>query len=128
MEKDFDRWNEIKKSINDRENTPFFHEREVWWCSLGLNIGYEQDGGEKFERPVLVVKKFNTDVLWILPLTMSEKRNKYYFSIPNREGSAIVLSQLRLISAKRLERLMYKLSKGQFKKILAEVQQFFPKL
>jgi hypothetical protein len=46
MQKDFDKWNETKKKIHDRINTPFFNEREVWWCVLGRNIGVEQDGGE----------------------------------------------------------------------------------
>jgi mRNA interferase MazF len=128
MKKDFEVWNKKKKIIHERENVPFFHEREIWWCSLGLNVGYEQDGGEKFERPVLVIKKFNRDVFWALPLTTSDKRNQYYFPIGGQEGSAVILSQLRLVSSKRLERLMYKLPKNQFKKILAQVQQFFPKL
>src|SRR3989344_2616537 len=128
MHKDFNKWNEKKKVIHNRGNTPFFHEREVWWCTLGLNVGYEQDGGDKFERPILIVKKFNRDVLWALPLTTSAKRNEYYFPISGQEGSAVILSQLRLVSSKRLERLMYKLPKGQFKQILAQIQQFFPKV
>lgn len=127
MSKDFDGWNEKKKYIHDREHVPFFHEREVWWCVLGLNIGYEQDGGEKFARPMLVVKKFNKDVLWALPLTTSEKRDRYYVPISGQEGSAVILSQLRLISSKRLERLMYKLPNGQFQAILDQVKQFFPR-
>jgi mRNA interferase MazF len=127
MPKDFDGWNEKKKSIHDREQAPFFHEREVWWCVLGLNVGYEQDGGEKFARPMLVVKKFNKDVLWALPLTTSEKRDRYYVPMSGQEGSAVILSQLRLISSKRLERLMYKLPNGQFHAILDQVKQFFPR-
>ena len=45
-EKDFDKWNIIKKQVNTKEviRDLFFYEREVWWCSLGLNVGYEQDG------------------------------------------------------------------------------------
>ena len=111
------------------ENGKFFHEREVWWCSLGLNIGYEQDGtNELFERPVLVIKKFNRDVLWVLPLTRSDKKNRYYFPVTVGDAnSAVILSQLRLISSKRLERYMHKLSTSQFNEILRLVQQFFPK-
>ena len=112
MKKDFDRWNEQKKSINSSEDGKFFHEREVWWCSLGVNIGYEQDGkNELFERPVLVIKKFNRHVLWVLPLTSSNKRNEYHFPLTTGEKRSVVI---------------FKLPKGQFKKILAEVQHFFP--
>ncbi len=30
------------------------------WCSIGINVGDEEDGkNELYERPVLVIKKFN---------------------------------------------------------------------
>ena len=62
MEKDFDRWNEKKKYTHKREFADHVHEREVWWSALGVNIGVEIDGKhENFERPVLVVRKFNND-------------------------------------------------------------------
>lgn len=40
--KQYDEWNELKKSLNDEENKVFFRERDVFWTSIGLNIGYEQ--------------------------------------------------------------------------------------
>ncbi|MEK7645463.1 MAG: type II toxin-antitoxin system PemK/MazF family toxin [Patescibacteria group bacterium] len=127
-QKDFDRWNEKKKYIHGKEYIPFFHEREVWWCSLGLNVGYEQDGGEGFERPMLVVKKFNKDVFWALPFTTSHKQNQYHFPIFGEEGSVIILSQLRLMSSKRLERYVYKMSEEHFREVILRVQRFFPSL
>ena len=47
MEKDFDKWNESKKVIHHNNEDKFYHEREVWWCSLGINIGFEQDGKDE---------------------------------------------------------------------------------
>ncbi len=128
--KDFDGWNQQKKIINARETEVLFHEREVWWCSLGVNVGFEQDGTNAlFERPILIVKKFNRDVLWALPLTRSDKRNRYYVPISvGGADSAVILSQLRLISSKRLQRYMHKLPQGQFKEIVRLVQQFFPRV
>ncbi len=129
MHKDFDRWNEEKKLLHSRKGDIFFHEREIWWCALGANIGFEQDGtNELFERPVLIIKKFNRDVLWILPLTRSDKKNRYYASVTVGDAnSSVILSQLRLISSARLQRYMYKLPQGQFKEIIRLVQQFFPR-
>jgi mRNA interferase MazF len=104
----------------------FFHEREIWWASLGVNIGYEQDGkNETFERPILVVKKFNRHILWALPLTSKEKIGKYYYQIEyGGEKSTIILSQLRLISSKRLIRKIRKLPSGEFKKIKDILKSF----
>jgi hypothetical protein len=46
MQKDFDRWNKVKKAINatDEEGRLYFHEGDIWWVHLGVNVGYEIDG------------------------------------------------------------------------------------
>lgn len=45
MKKDYKKWMENKAKINNEKVRPFFHEREIWFSSIGENIGYEQDGG-----------------------------------------------------------------------------------
>ena len=70
----FDIWNEQKQKAHFGKQRPFFHEQEVWFCALGANIGFEQDGrGEGFLRPVLVLKKFNNEIFWALPMTKNIK-------------------------------------------------------
>src|SRR5262249_14687786 len=100
MQKDFDRWNKSKKKIDAGKGTALFHEREVWWCSLGMNIGFEQDGStDDFARPVIILKKYNLDACLIVPLTARQKTGRYYFPvgrIDNRDAVA-VLSQVRFI-------------------------------
>lgn len=119
MEKDFKKWHCEKERIHQKEDSPFFHEREIWWCSLGLNIGFEQDGkNENFERPVLVLRRFNRQVLWVLPLTSTDKSGNYYYQFEHQgRKSAIILTQLRLISSKRLLRKMGMLAEQDFEKV-----------
>ncbi|HEY4489232.1 MAG TPA: type II toxin-antitoxin system PemK/MazF family toxin [Candidatus Paceibacterota bacterium] len=126
--KDFDEWNARKKSLHESEKEVLFHEREIWWCSLGVNVGYEQDGAHNlFERPVLVIKKFNHHVLWVVPLTRTNKENPYYTPVTVGDlNSSVILSQLRLISANRLQRYMRKLPHEQFKKVVDAIQGLFP--
>ena len=107
MQKDFDIWNNRKKVINEKSMTNiFFKEKEAWWCHLGLNVGFEQDGRhEEFRRPVLIFKKFNAETFWAIPLTTKIKKGKYYFSF--RISGLVVtsvanLSQIRLMDSKRL--------------------------
>jgi mRNA interferase MazF len=114
MHKDFDAWNHHKKAINTGGVYVFFHPRELWFAHLGVNVGFEQDGrGNEFLRPILIVRKFNNEVLWSLPLTRTSKpKNPYYASFnyvgsPEVEtapllSSVAILSQLRLIDGKRL--------------------------
>jgi mRNA-degrading endonuclease toxin of MazEF toxin-antitoxin module len=104
----------------------FFQEREIWWCSLGLNIGFEQDGrGNLYDRPVLVLKKFNLEIFLGIPLTTSEKTGKYYFDlgIHGRKSSVAILSQLRLFDAKRLSNKISVLNKDKFIKIKKAIKE-----
>ena len=115
--KDYAVWHTEKANLQENKTRPGFYEREVWFCSMGTNIGYEQDGrGSKFLRPVVVIKKFNKEILWAIPLTTKEKQGKYYFTFALGEGglSTAILSQLRLIDAKRLEYKIGNISKSDF--------------
>jgi mRNA interferase MazF len=124
MSKDFDRWNEAKKTIDRAKFVKFVHAREVWWCSLGVNVGSEQDGGrDTFERPVLVLRKFNKDTVLIVPLTGSAKRTPYHVAVRHaRIDYAAVISQLRLVSTKRLTRLLYQMDPAVYASVVRAVQ------
>ena len=125
MKKDFDKWNLLKKEINDKDNIDIFcNQREIWWCSLGLNIGSEEDGkNELFERPILILKVFNKRILRVAPLTSSYKNDEHHFGIKynSREGS-VILSQIKTISSCRLSRKLCRLEEKQFLKILEKIR------
>ncbi len=114
--KDFDTWNKEKIQIEqvslDRLS---FHEREIWWCSMGLNIGDEEDGkNELFERPILVLRKFNKKIAWILPLSTKIKTGDFYHTIDHDGRTfSVLLSQVRLLSVKRFRRYIRKISPHQ---------------
>lgn len=106
MQKDFDGWNEEKKAIDEHAHAPLYHEREIRWCSLGTNIGFEQDGtGAGRARPVLILKAFSRSVCLVIPLTTSTKENPYHVAIGNIGGrtASVIISQLRLVDTKRLQ-------------------------
>jgi mRNA interferase MazF len=116
MTKEFDRWNEKKKALDRTEFDDYVHEREVWWCALGLNVGVEADGkNDDFDRPVLVLRKFNRDSVLIVPLSSRIKDNPYHVKFQHEgETAAAVISQIRLVSTKRLLRRMYRMDSGIF--------------
>jgi len=120
MNKDFKNWHHRKEHIHKNSPQVFFHEREIWWCSLGLNIGFEQDGnGPEFQRPVIILRKFNNDVCWVLPITTKPKTGKYYFPIDlgDKIERRVILSQLRLIDGKRFLDKIATLPEDQFSKL-----------
>ena len=130
MEGEFDRWNVIKKEIEaggDRA-VLFPHEGEVWMCSVGRNIGYEQNGmGAGFARPALIVKKFNNKMFWVVPLSSKQKTLDFYHNFTDAagHGASAILAQLRLLSVKRFDRNMYTIDPGEFDTIKEKLMHLF---
>ena len=134
MKKDYKKWHIKKTMINKIEPRPFFHEREIWFCYLGANVGFEQDGqGDDFMRPVLVIRKFNNEIIWVIPLTKSnktikKKAERYYFSfcfLPNTKSLAI-LSQIRLVDARRLAYKIGEIGAKDFLELIKKLKALLP--
>jgi len=125
MEKDFDAWNIKKKGLHNRADAPFFHEREIWWCSIGINIGSEQDGSDdEYSRPVLVLKGLSKETFFAVPLTTSAKVHFMRPPIGKVEGkdAHALLSQIRIVDSKRLVRKVGYLNKKIFEDIRKTVK------
>ncbi|MDA0782610.1 MAG: type II toxin-antitoxin system PemK/MazF family toxin [Rickettsiales bacterium] len=125
MHKDFDIWNQTKKEIQQDARRPLFKERDVWWCRLGVNVGDEEDGkGEFFNRPVLVLKKFNKRVFIAVPLSSKIKEDSHFyfkFTFQHKEQS-VILPQIKLTDSKRLSDKMGSISKKEFEIIKGKVK------
>jgi len=133
MEKEYQKWHIKKSKVNKIEKRPFFHEREIWFCYLGSNIGFEQNGSEDFLRPVVILRKFNNEIFWAVPLTKSNKKiNKvteqfyYAFSFLPDIISVAILSQLRLIDAKRLSHQIGMIEDVKFLELNKKLKALLP--
>lgn len=129
MKKDFGKWNNKKIIVNNTKSIPFFHEREIWFSFLGVNVGFEQDGqGDDFQRPVVIIKKFNNEIFWAIPLSKTEKRGKYYFAFPfNKEIiSVAILSQIKLIDAHRLAYKIGEIDEKNYVSLIKKLKELFP--
>ncbi|HEY1036949.1 MAG TPA: type II toxin-antitoxin system PemK/MazF family toxin [Candidatus Paceibacterota bacterium] len=123
--KSFDEWNEHKKTTDMATERRFHKPREIWWCRLGINIGHEQDGsGPDSRRPVLVIRSFSREVCLVVPLSTSQKSNKYYMGIGLHSGkrSFAILSQIRLIDSKRLLTKISLVGKEEFAAIRKNIR------
>ena len=102
--KDFDKWNVVKKQAH-AESPRLYTVRELWWCRLGVNVGTEQDGrGDKFLRPVLILRGFGSDACLVVPLSTSTREHPLRVAIgvvDGREARAN-LSQIRVVDTRRL--------------------------
>lgn len=132
--KDYRKWHELKTDIENVANPPIhiFKEKEIWWCTVGLNVGFEQDGkNDNFERPVLIFRKFNKNMFWGLPMTSKQREGKFYYSFNFKNGiSTVIISQLRTLSSKRLVRHMGNIDNDNFleieKKVICLIKETDP--
>lgn len=123
--KDFDNWNNIKKSINDIDR-PLCSIREVRWCAIGHNIGSEIDGkGESFARPVVILKFLSPNTCLTVPLTHSQKTGEYILEF-EFQGEKIKarLDQVKIVDVKRMKKRIGKLSQSDFISLKTKVLNF----
>ena len=126
MEKDFDGWNEVKKMMHAKPDDFGVHERELWWVSLGVNVGVETDGKhETFERPVLVVKTFNRQMVWAVTTTTKAGDAKFYYRfLHNGKTYTAMLTQIKTMSTKRFIRKIGVMESDEFEKVRAGCRSF----
>lgn len=128
ISKQFIEWSKKKirhhldKIHNEQNKKIYFREKEVWWVAFGKNIGYEIDGKQElFERPALILKKYNENMCFVIPFTTRIKNPLPWFQVLadfGVEPSAAVISQGKTISVKRLLRKVSVLSDDSFNKIV----------
>lgn len=135
MEKNYQTWTPLKVTLNNADEPRlFFHEREAWYCHLGENIGSEQDGcDDRFLRPVVIIRKFNNEIFWGVPLTRTQKDLPFYFAFTLQsdtgvhiEKSTAILSQVRLIDAKWLRRMIGYISEGDIVLLKKKLKALLP--
>lgn len=119
MQKDFILWHNVKEQLDKDNKPPLFKQREIWWCSIGVNIGHESDGkSQYFTRPVLIVRKFNRQIFLGVPLTTKIKENPFYFPIElHNKKQCVMIAQSRVWDASRLKSRMGWLTKSQFEQV-----------
>lgn len=119
----FKEWLYYKFKISNLERKYVIKQGEVYWCSLGVNVGDEQNGkGLYFRRPVLIFKKFNNNIFLGIPLSTKNKDNKYYITVTIKDiTQSVMISQLRVIDTKRLDEKIGYISKKDFDSVQKEV-------
>ena len=126
MDSQYNNWNEIKIAIEYENIIVGFKERDIFYMNMGKNIGFEQDGkGENFVRPVVIIKGFNKNMFFGIPLSTKMKEGKFYYKFQFQKKDELVknialLSQMRLFSTKRLLNKIGVISKEDFESLKNE--------
>lgn len=115
---DFDNWCHQKKQLHAITPTLVFKEGEVWWCSVGANVGSEVLGkGPKFTRPVIVLKKLSQEACIVVPVTSQRPKQLgtwYHAMHFNERDQFVMMHQLRMVSVRRFGSRMVELPEADF--------------
>lgn len=106
--KDFHEWIEVKSDLHFAGVFRDVKEGDIWWCSMGENVGVEINGKQElFLRPVLVLRKLSRLGFMGIPLTSQFHEGLWYvaFEFKHKKQYA-VLAQARVLSVYRLCRKM----------------------
>ena len=125
----FDKWNALKKDLQrGKKRLLHIREREIYFTSIGKNVGYESYGkGEHFLRPVLVLKKISRSTFIGIPLTSKQKEGSYYYAFEYKKGitSVAMFNQIRVFDIKRIQYYSGSIKKEDFEKLKESISLFF---
>jgi hypothetical protein len=105
MKQKFNNWNELKQKLESKKPLPF-KQGEIYFMSVGQNIGYEVYGKKDlFLRPVLVYRKLSKQTFIGIPLSSKQKDGTYFFTFryTQKTLSTALLNQIRVFDIKRAE-------------------------
>lgn len=123
----YDRWNRLKKKIHKKKHKFYVKTAEIYFLSIGQNIGYESYGkDELFLRPVIVYKKLGHATFIGIPLTSEEKIGDYYFKFSYRKGkySYATLNQMKVFDTKRVVYKSGNIKHEDFESLKEQVKNF----
>ena len=125
--KDYESWFVLKPKLHSADPSRHVNARDIWWCSIGINIGHEMDGKSgKASRPVLVLRKLSAYTFVGLPLTSKEKMGSWYVPITiHRKVSRVILSQVRVFDVRRLTTKIAQLDTKDFKEVRKRFIEFY---
>ncbi len=102
----FEALNIEKQAIHASKQERFFvNAREIWFVKMGQNIGYEENGKDKFLRPVLVLKKVGNMFFTVALTSRGKNSHPFYYKFKDiqlhnpryADSSYAIMSQARVM-------------------------------
>lgn len=119
IDNQFNKWNDLKKKIDNINLDIYFNQGYIWRLSLWQNIKTESFWKwENFRRPVLVLKKLSSDTFIWIPLSTKKKVWTWFerYTLHWEENTAL-LYQIRMLHKNRLWKKIWQIDETDFYKI-----------
>ena len=118
--KRFLEWIGFKQRLHEKEHQPpLVSKADLWWASVGENIGSEINGkSEQFSRPVIIYKKLSHGFYFVIPTTTKERDGSWYVSFRHQDRQVVAcLHQARAMDYRRLSSKLGTLDDEDFSKV-----------
>lgn len=128
--KQFLEWIGLKEKLHlIRFQPPYVNEGDIWWASIGENIGSEINGKNKlFSRPVVILKKLSHGFYFIVPTTTKLRSGSWYVEFTQRGiKMQACLHQSRSIDYRRLSNKLGRLDDIDIAKVQKSFLNLFTK-
>ncbi len=115
--KDFPAWMNLKKKLDElTHQAPHVTESDMWWASIGENVGSEIGGkNHQFSRPVIILKKLAHGFYFVIPTTTKERAGTWYVPFTHQGKDMVAcLHQARAIDHRRLSSKLGTLNSADF--------------
>lgn len=123
-------WVKVKQKLDVSSDNIYVRAGEIRWVSIGVNIGSEIDGkGPSFTRPCLILHVIGGSLALVIPFTSQKKTNKQFYQRVKlgHFDSYVCLSQLRIVSQKRIFKRIIKMPAEQFRALKQDIFAFYEK-
>ncbi len=126
-DQDFDQWNDVKKRINRDARLPVFNQGDIWWASVGQNVGSESFGkSELYRRPVLVLKKLAAYMCIAVPLSTQPKTGTWFVDITiHGQKQYALIYQTKAMSVYRFQNRLAQLDERDMQKVRTGIKNLF---
>ena len=118
--KRFLEWIGLKEQLHKTTHQPpLVSEGDIWWASIGENVGREINGkSDRFSRPVIVYKKLSHETFLAIPTSTQIRTGTWYVRFKEKEKHVVAcLQQVRVIDCRRLYSKIETLIESDFKRI-----------
>ncbi len=118
--KNFSEWMALKEKLDTTiHRAPFVSEGDMWWASLGENVGSEIGGKNTlFSRPVIILKKLAHEFYFVIPTSTKTKKGTWYVNFSHQARDMVAcLHQARAIDYRRLSSKLGTLDNEDFARV-----------
>ena len=113
-------WIGLKQKLNrGTQSPPLVTAGDIWWASVGQNVGSEINGKSRlFSRPVIILKKLAHGFYFVIPTTTKSKVGSWFVAFRQADRMMIAsLHQARAIDHRRLSTKLGQLDDADFAKV-----------